>query len=110
MARVYLAKFVRIADGFTFYKVGHTQFSDAFKRLENILEPFPGMFEARVLASIYHPDVEVCKRIEEDFKEKYPKNFWIEEKLSGITECFQLDYNSYRKILNEFYNHELKVK
>ena len=100
MPKMYFAEFKNTLDGNVFDKFGHTSYNDAMKRLQRIVEEFPH-FKVRVLASVYHHDVEVCQKLEEEYKAKYPKNFWLEEKLSGITECVKLEWNTRNKIIKE---------
>lgn len=100
MPKMYFAEIVNTLDGNKFTKFGHTSYNDAQKRLDRITEEYPH-FKARVLASVYHHDVEVCKNIEEEYKAKYPKNFWLDEKLSGITECVKLEWDIRNNIIKE---------
>ena len=89
MARMYFAEFTNTENMKIFYKFGHTSFKDAQERLNRITEEFP-KFKARVLASAFHLDIAKVQGAEEAFQAMYPKNFWLEEKLSGITECVEL--------------------
>jgi len=91
MAKMYFAEFTDTESGQVFQKFGHTSKNDAMIRLNYITEEHP-KFKARVLAAVYHHDVTFCKGVEETFKTLYPKNFWLDEKISGITECVMLDY------------------
>lgn len=99
MPKMYFAEFTDTTTGKTFQKFGHTSFNDAMKRLNYITEEHPN-FKARVLAAVYHHDVNFCKGVEETFKAIYPKNFWLEEKISGITECVVLEYNVRNNIID----------
>lgn len=90
MPKVYLAEFTNKETNQTFQKFGHTKFSDAQIRLNYIVKDHP-KYTAKVLASAYHDDISVCQGAEMSFHTMYPKNFWIEEKLSGITECVILN-------------------
>jgi hypothetical protein len=51
--------------------------------------------------------VEYCQGVEETFKQLYPKNFWLEEKISGITECVILEYETRNILIKKIMN--LKV-
>lgn len=101
MARVYFAEFYNSKTNEIFYKFGHTQSWDAQKRLDRITSEYP-QFKARVLASIYHPDVNFCIEIEEEFKTRYPKNFYLVEKISGVTEIVKLSPKQVGDINKEF--------
>jgi len=109
MAKTYFAEFTDTRTGNIFYKFGHTRFNDAQKRLDNITAEYP-QFTSRVLASIYHHDVDVCIQVEEEFKQRYPKNFYLVEKISGVTEIVKFDADTKMKIIREFRNRNDKVK
>jgi len=87
---MYFAEFTDLETGKQFQKFGHTGFNDAQKRLDHITEEYP-KFAARVLAAAYHHNIDKCRGAEEAFQCMYPKNFWLEEKISGITECVVLN-------------------
>lgn len=100
MPKMYFAEFTNNDTGEVFQKFGHTSKNDAMIRLNNIVEEFP-QYTARVLAAVYHHNVEKCQGVEEAFKVMYPKNFWVEEKLSGITECVKLESDVRYKIIEK---------
>lgn len=100
MPKMYFAEFTDTTTGKVFQKFGHTGFNDAQIRLNYITQEYP-KFKARVLAAVYNHSIEKCQEIEEAFKAKYPKNFWLEEKISGITECVSLDYNTRANIISK---------
>ena len=100
MPKMYFAEFTDTRSGKTFQKFGHTGHNDAQKRLDNITKEYP-VFKARVLAAVYHHSLEEVQRIEEEFKARYPKNFWLDEKISGITECVILQYDVRMQIIQE---------
>jgi hypothetical protein len=93
MAKMYFAEFTNTETGETFQKFGHTRNNDAMVRINKIIEEYP-KFTGRILAAVYHHNVEYCQGVEETFKQLYPKNFWLEEKISGITECVILEYET----------------
>lgn len=111
MARFYYAEFTNTETGEKFQKFGHTREKDAQVRLDHITKEYP-KFTARVLASAYHHSIEKCQGAEEAFQAVYPKNFWLEEKISGITECVILERNTRNHVikmvrsLNEKFNKE----
>lgn len=90
MAKFYFAEFTNTETNQVFQKFGHTGYNDAQIRLDRITEEYP-QYKARVLAAAYHNDIAKCQGAEMAFQAMYPKNFWLEEKLSGITECVILD-------------------
>ena len=112
MAKMYFAEFTNNRTGQVFQKFGHTGFNDAQKRLDRITEEFPH-FSARVLAVVYHHNIDICRAVEETFKTIYPKNLMIEEKISGVTELVHFTaeqrFNVIQHVrsLNEMYKAEL---
>lgn len=102
MARMYLAEFINNTTGQVFQKFGHTSAKDAQYRLDRITEHYP-QYTARVLASAYHPNVDKCRGAEEAFKALYPKNLWIAEKISGVTEIVNLDINERKMAIQAVY-------
>lgn len=89
MPKFYFAEFTDTETNKIFFKFGHTSFNDALIRLNYITAEYP-KFKARVLAAAYHNDIAKCQGAEMAFQAMYPKNFWLEEKISGITECVEL--------------------
>ena len=109
MPKFYFAEFLNFENGQVFQKFGHTSHSDAQIRLNRITEEFP-KYKARVLASAYHHDITKCQGAEMAFQAMFPKNFWLEEKLSGITECVVLDFEKRKEIIEAVMNLNKKFK
>lgn len=109
MPKMYFAEFTDTTNGKVFQKFGHTSKNDAMIRLNYIIKEYP-KFTARVLAAVYHHDVTFCKGVEETFKLLYPKNFWLEEKISGITECVILDYETRNDLITKIMKLNEKTK
>lgn len=109
MPKFYFAEFTDTESGKTFQKFGHTGFNDAQKRLDRITEEYP-RFKARVLAAAYHNDITKCQGAEMAFQVMFPKNFWLEEKLSGITECVILDYETRKEVIDAVMSLNKKFK
>lgn len=109
MAKFYFAEFTNTETGKTFQKFGHTSYNDAQKRLDRIIEEFP-KFSARVLAAAYHNDIAKCQGAEMAFQCMYPKNFWLNEKISGITECVVLEYDKRMEIIDAIMKLNKKFK
>lgn len=99
MAKMYFAEFTNTETNECFQKFGHTSYNDAQIRLDRITEEYP-RYKARVLAAAYHNDITKCQGAEMAFQAMYPKNFWLEEKLSGITECVKLDTETRNQVIN----------
>ena len=98
MPKMYFAEFTNNETGEVFQKFGHTGHNDAMIRLNRITQEFP-QYSARVLAAAYHHKIDKCQGAEEAFQVMYPKNFWLQEKLSGITECVKLHPDVRREII-----------
>lgn len=110
MPKAYLAEFENSRPPFdVFQKIGHTGHNDAQKRLDWITSEYPH-YKARVLAAVYHHDIEFCKGVEEAFKVMYPKNFWLEEKISGVTEIVKLNSDDRIKVIQQFRTLNEKTK
>ena len=109
MAKMYFAEFTNTENGETFQKFGHTREKDVMVRLNRIVAEYP-KFIPKVLAAVYHHNVEYCQGVEETFKLLYPKNFWLEEKISGITECVILDYEVRNDLIKKIMKLNEKTK
>lgn len=109
MPKFYFAEFTNSKTGKVFQKFGHTGHNDAQIRLDRITQEYPD-YTARVLAAAYHHDIIKCQGAEMAFQSMYPKNFWLEEKLSGITECVILESNTRKQIIDAVMNLNKKFK
>lgn len=109
MPKMYFAEFIDTETGKIFQKFGHTRFKDAQMRLDNITKDYP-KYSARILAAAYHNDVTKCQGAEEAFQAMYPKNFWLEEKLSGISECVVLDSKERKEVIDAIQRLNKKFK
>lgn len=106
--KVYLARFSNKSTGeVDFYKFGHTSSYDAADRFKYDPEQY-SKWDIKIMKTVYGPISEmVC--IEETLKALYPKNLFIEEKISGVTEITKLVQSDVNKIisamdkLNTFY-------
>ena len=87
--KVYFAKFTDKETGDSFYKFGHTRSYDAMKRFTYEPEQY-SKWDIQIMKSVYGP-IEQMMGIEETLKALYPKNFWIAEKISGVTEIVKLE-------------------
>lgn len=109
MPKFYFAEFENSKSGETFQKFGHTGHNDAMIRLNRITEEYP-VYKARVLAGAYHNDLAKVQGAEMAFQAMYPKNFWLEEKLSGITECVKLDPETRKEVIRAVMDLNKKFK
>lgn len=109
MPKFYFAEFTNTETGKVFQKFGHTGHNDAQVRLNRITEEYP-IFKARVLAAAYHHDIAKCQGAEMAFQAMFPKNFWLDEKLSGITECVRLESNTRKNIIESIMELNKKFK
>ena len=99
-AKVYLAEFTEKENGNSFLKIGFTGYKDAADRFRYEPEQY-GKWDIRILCTAYHPDKTVIEATEETLKKKYPKNFWLEEKIVGVTEIVKLDKKTRYNVIQE---------
>ena len=100
-AKIYLAEFTNKETGASFLKVGYTGYRDAADRFRYEPEQY-NKWNIRILCTAYNTSKEIIENTEKHFKEKYPKNFWLEEKISGVTEIFKLDNQTRYYLIQEF--------
>lgn len=98
VAKLYFAEFERKSNGQIFQKFGHTSYNDALDRFRYDAEQYEA-FDIRILATAYNHSVDKCRGAEEAFKVMFPKNLWLEEKISGVTEIVQLDYSTRNELI-----------
>jgi hypothetical protein len=83
--KLYFVKFVPKRKGVgEFYKFGYTHHFDLMKRFKE--EKYKDWY-ITPMTSAYGPEGEVLKA-EQELLKKYPKNIYIEERISGVTEIF----------------------
>jgi hypothetical protein len=96
--KVYLARFTNKSTGeIDFYKFGHTRNYDAAERFKVDPEQY-NKWEIKIMKTVYGP-IDEMKGIEETFKVLYPKNLFIEEKISGVTEIVKLEKSQVNDII-----------
>lgn len=96
--KMYFARFTNIETGnIEFYKFGHTSSYDAMDRFTYSPEQY-SKWDIKIMKTVYGP-LEQMKGIEETFKAFYPKNIWIEEKISGVTETVMLSQHDVSTII-----------
>lgn len=97
--KMYFARFTNKATNeVDFYKFGHTASYDAMDRFTYAPEQY-AKWEIKIMKSIYGP-LEQMKGVEEAFKAFYPKNLWIDEKVSGVTEIVTLTKEQVKHIID----------
>lgn len=84
--KLYLVKFTDKSNKQYFYKFGITHNYDVLKRFE---DPEYDPWDVTVMVSAYGPR-SLVETAEKNLLEKYPKNLWIEQKISGVTEIVVL--------------------
>lgn len=99
-AKVYLAEFTDKENGSSFLKFGYTGYKDAADRFRFEPEQYT-KWDIRILCTAYHPDKTVIEATEESLKKKYPKNFWLEEKIVGVTEIVKMSKAERYKAIQE---------
>lgn len=87
--KVYFARFTDKQTKQVFYKFGHTRNYDAMDRFTYEPEQY-AKWDIKIMCTVYGP-LEEMKGIEEALKAVYPKNLWIEDKISGVTEIVKFD-------------------
>jgi hypothetical protein len=99
LTKVYLAEFKNKNDDQTFYKVGYTQYKDAADRFNR--EGYEN-WNIRILSTILVNSKFTAQMLEKLFHLTHPKNVWVDEKFSGVTEIVQLERPHYLQLLNTF--------
>lgn len=100
LGKMYFARFTNIeTDNVDFYKFGHTSSWDAADRFKHSPEQY-SKWDIKIMKTIAGP-IDEMKGIEEAFKAFYPKNLWLEEKISGVTEIVTLTREQVNEIINK---------
>lgn len=87
--KVYFARFTDKETKQVFYKFGHTRNYDAMDRFTYEPEQY-AKWDIKIMCTVYGPIGEMIG-IEEALKAIYPKNLWLNEKISGVTEIVKFD-------------------
>lgn len=83
--KLYFVRFIPKRGGVgEFYKFGYTHHFDLMKRFQE--DKYKDWYISP-MTSAYGPEDEVLKA-EHELLKKYPKNIYIEERISGVTEIF----------------------
>lgn len=99
--KLYLARFTNKSTGeVDFYKFGYTSFHDAADRFLYEPEQYE-KWSIVIMKTVWGPEEDIL-RLEEEYKERYPKTFWIEEKIGGVTEICKLSFEQIKTITTEF--------
>lgn len=101
MCKVYFAEFSNKKTGEVFYKIGHTSYKDALDRFKIKGKQYES-WDIRILSTIFCESVNMAKVVESTIREFYPKNFWLEEKINGVTEIFKVKRPEYLELLARF--------
>ena len=94
-----MARFTRKKDNFVFYKIGQCWQYDADKRFLFDSEQYNN-YDIKIMASAWGPadEVDLWEQKLLDYKEK---DFWINEKFSGVTEIRQFDATEVGHIIDQ---------
>ena len=95
--KVYLVEFTNKETGEQFLKFGVTSSYDVLERFKS--EEY-NRWVVRPLASAYGTKAQV-EEAERKFLKKYPKNFWLEEKIQGVTEIVKMDRQTRNNAIQE---------
>jgi hypothetical protein len=101
MCKVYFAEFSNKKTGEVFYKIGYTSYKDALDRFKIKGKQYES-WDIRILSTIFCESTNMAKVVENTIREFYPKNFWLEEKISGVTEIFKVKRPEYLELLARF--------
>lgn len=97
--KMYFARFTnKETKKVDFYKFGHTASYDAMDRFTYDPAQYD-KWDIKIMKTVYGP-LDQMKGIEETFKAFYPKNIWIEEKISGVTETVMLERAEVDRIID----------
>jgi len=100
LGKMYLARFTnKETKTVDFYKFGHTSSWDAADRFKHDPEQY-SKWEIKIMKTVAGP-LDEMKGIEETFKASYPKNLWLEEKISGVTEIVTLSQQQVNEIIQK---------
>lgn len=94
--KLYLVKFTNKQKYEYFYKFGLTHHYDVLKRFD---DPQYEPWDIKVMASAYGPR-ELVEKAEKELLNRYPKNLWIEQKISGVTEIVSMNKLEVVKAIN----------
>lgn len=99
--KLYLAVF-KEADTkkYCFHKFGHTSYHDAADRFRYEPEQY-AKWDITIMKTIWGPEDKILE-LEEEYQRKYPKDFWIDEKISGVTEITKLTTTQVKSVISEF--------
>ena len=95
--KAYLARFINKETGERFFKFGVTGKYDAAERFTNE-EYLP--WDIKIMTTAYGPTLEVLE-LEQEMLRKYPKNFYLHEKIKGVREIFKIERIEENKMVGE---------
>lgn len=99
--KVYFARFTDKKTKQVFYKFGHTKSYDALDRFKYEPEQY-SKWDIKIMCTVYGP-LDQMIGIEEALKAFYPKNLWLDEKISGVTEIVEFKtHEQVNHIINSF--------
>ena len=95
--KAYLVRFINKETGEMFFKFGVTGKYDAAERFTDE-EYYP--WYIKIMTTAYGPTLEVLE-LEQEMLRKYPKNFYLHEKIKGVTEIFKVEREKENKMVDE---------
>ena len=102
--KAYLARFINKETGERFFKFGVTGKYDAAKRFT---DKEYDLWDIKIMTTAYGPTLEVLE-LEQEMLRKYPKNFYLHEKIKGVTEIFKVERLDENKMVDEVRVHFTK--
>jgi hypothetical protein len=95
--KAYLARFINKETGERFFKFGVTGKYDAAERFTD-KEYLP--WDIKIMTTAYGPTLEILE-LEQEMLRKYPKNFYLHEKIKGVREIFKVERVEENKMVGE---------
>lgn len=106
MAKLYVVEFQHKDSDQVFQKLGWTKSYDVMDRFSATTSVSYGNdpaqyanYHIRVLASAYCDNFDTVQRAESDLLKKFPKNIWINESFSGVTEIVSMTLEQRREAI-----------
>jgi hypothetical protein len=95
--KAYLVRFINKETGERFFKFGVTGKYDAAERFTD--EEY-NLWDIKVMTTVYGPTLEILE-LEQEMLQRYPKNFYLHEKIKGVTEIFKVERVDENKMVGE---------
>lgn len=115
MPKLYAVEFTEKQTDNSFVKIGWTKEYDVIDRFSSKTMLKYGHrsdhynnYNIKVLATAYTSSYDEVREAEESLLKKYPKNFWLKEKISGVTEIVKLDSKKRYQLIQDILEYRSK--